>query len=370
LSNKLEGFGWYTYEVVSRIIKNNPDCEFILFFDRAVDPKFIFEGNVKNVVLSPPARHPILFFIWFEWSVRRALKKYKVDVFLSPDGYLSLFSKTPQIHVIHDIGFEHYPKDIPWLASKYLRFFFPRFAKKSRKILTVSNATKNDIVSKYDIAPEKIKVAWNGVSSIYSPFTDKQKESFCLEHTNDKSYFLFVGSIHPRKNVQRLIEAYSLFINETKSNLRLVIIGSNMWQGTSLSIPQNVKSSVDFTGHLSSEMLSKYMASAFALVYVPYFEGFGLPLVEAMACGIPIISGDKTSLPEIAGNAAVYCNPFDVNEIKTQMINLFSDKKLQQKLSVNALERKNLFCWDNTAKLVWDEVVFCYERSKSSYKFD
>ena len=359
LPNKLEGFGWYTYEVVSRLIENNPECEFVLFFDRPVDAKFQFKGKVKNVVLSPPARHPLLFFIWFEWSVRRALKKYNIDVFLSPDGYLSLFTKVPQINVIHDIGFEHYPKDLPWLASKYLRFFFPRFAKKSQKIITVSSATKNDIIAKYNISPKKIKVAWNGVSSMYKPFVQSEKQHFYSEHTSSLPYFLFVGSIHPRKNVQRLVDAYSLFIKETNSKFPLIIIGSNMWKGNAISIPENVSSSVRFTGHLSSQMLSKYMACAFALVYVPYFEGFGLPLVEAMACGIPIISGDKTSLPEVAGDAAIYCNPFDVLEIKNQMVILYSDKQLQKQLSINGLERKKVFSWDQTASLVWEEVLSC-----------
>ena len=106
------------------------------------------------------------------------------------------------------------------------------------------------------------------------------------------------------------------------------------------------------------------MACAFALVYVPYFEGFGLPLVEAMACGTPIISGNKTSLPEVAGDAAIYCNPFDIHEIKNQMVNLFSDKQLQNQLSINGLERIKVFSWDQTASLVWKEVLSCYSIKK------
>ena len=360
LPSKMEGFGWYTYEIVSRITKNNPECQFVLFFDRPVDSKFVFNSNVECVVLSPQARHPFLFVWWFEWSVRRALKKHNIDVFLSPDGYISLFSKVPQISVIHDISFEYYPKDIPWFSSKYLRTFFPLFAKKSRKIITVSNTTKEDLVKKYHVSAEKIRVIWNGVSESYMQLDLDTKNNFINKHTDGVPYFLFVGSIHPRKNVQRLIDSFSLFVKESDKDFKLIIIGESMWRGNVLDIPQNVKSLVVFTGHLSNEMLSKYMGSAYALSYVPYFEGFGLPIVEAMKCGVPIVCGNKTSLPEVAGNAAIYCNPFDIDEIKNQMLALANSEDLYKKLVANGLKRSKLFSWDNTAKFVWEEVVSCY----------
>ena len=138
LSGKMEGFGWYTYEITKRMVEQHPEHEFIFFFDRPFDPKFIFASNVTPVVLNPPARHPVLFIYWFEFAVRRALKKVKADVFFSPDGYLSLRSMIPQISVIHDINFEHFPKDLPWSARAYLRYFFPLFAKKATQIITVS----------------------------------------------------------------------------------------------------------------------------------------------------------------------------------------------------------------------------------------
>ena len=148
ISSKMEGFGWYTLEIVKRIVENNPEHEFLLFFDRKYDKKFIFAENVKPIILSPQARHPFLFYIWFEFSIRNALKKYNADIFLSPDGYLSLGSTVKQISVIHDINFEHNPKDLPWLMQKYLRFFFPKFARKAEHILTVSEYSKKDICSR------------------------------------------------------------------------------------------------------------------------------------------------------------------------------------------------------------------------------
>jgi len=138
LPHKMEGFGWYTYEIMKRLVENHPEHTFILFFDRSYDAKFVFGENVIPVVLHPQARHPILFRIWFNWSVKRALKKYRADVFFSPDGYLSLTSDLPQIAVMHDLNFEHNPKDLKPTMRKYYQTYFPRFASKAKHIITVS----------------------------------------------------------------------------------------------------------------------------------------------------------------------------------------------------------------------------------------
>jgi glycosyltransferase involved in cell wall biosynthesis len=349
----MEGFGWYTYEVVRRIVQNHPEHEFILFFDRKVDEKFKFGSNCSEIVLKPQARHPFLYLIWFEWSLKRALKKHKIDVLFSPDGSLVLGSKTPQIHVIHDINFEHYPEDLPGLVGWYYRKYFPKFAEHSQKIITVSEASKQDIISTYHIDPKKIVVAWNGASEKFRVFSDDETKMFRNEN-NLNPYFLFVGSIHPRKNVQRLVNSFALFKEQNSyPDFELVIVGKPMWKGHSIEIPEAVKNSVRFTGHLTQEKLVQYTASAFALTYAPYFEGFGIPLVEAMKCGIPILSGNKTSLPEIAGDAAIYCDPFNENDIAKGMNRLFHKQNLRLTLKRNAIQRAEMFSWDDTADKVW-----------------
>ncbi len=349
----MEGFGWYTYEVVKRLVQNHPEHQFILFFDRPFDKQFIFGDNVTPVVLNPPARHPILFILWFEFAVYRALKKYKADVFFSPDGYLSLRAKTPQIATIHDINFEHFPKDIPFTPRLYLRYFFSKFAKKATKIITVSETSKLDIAKTYSISSSKIEVAWNGVSDSFHRIGEKEKEQFRNKYANGNPYFLFVGSLHPRKNLRRLIEAFELFRSENK-DFDLVIVGEEMW-GTN-KIDSSEKSAIHFTGHLSLEELSKVMASASIFTFVPYFEGFGLPLVEAMKSGVPILAGNLSCLPEIADDAALYCNPMDVNDILLKMRALAKDEDLKDTLIRNGLERSKLFSWDNSAKIVWKEI--------------
>ena len=368
LSGKMEGFGWYTYEITKRLVEQHPEHEFIFFFDRSFDPKFIFASNVTPVVLNPPARHPVLFIYWFEFAVRRALKKVKADVFFSPDGYLSLLSNTPQISVIHDINFEHFPKDLPWSARAYLRCFFPLFAKKATQIITVSEYSKQDIVETYKISPQKITAIWNGASDVFVPINEAEQSSIKAKYSYNKPYFLFVGSLHPRKNVARLIEAFVLFKQETKAEHQLVIVGSSLWKNKAfqLKVSDQIKSEIHFTGHLDLNELSKLMAGAEAFTFVPYFEGFGIPLVEAMKCGTAILSGNRTSLPEVAGDAAIYCDPFSVIDIAQKLELISTDEPLRAHLKASGLERGKKFNWDNSAMQVW-QVIEAVLKNKAAY---
>jgi glycosyltransferase involved in cell wall biosynthesis len=361
----MEGFGWYTFETTKRLVEKHPEHTFILFFDRPFEERFIFGPNVIPVVLNPPARHPILFIIWFEWSVFRALKKYKADVFFSPDGYLSLRSNVPQIPVIHDLNFEHNPADIPWATRKYLRFFFPKFAKKAAKIVTVSHYSKKDIVEQYQINPEKINVGWNGVSDVFKPIDVVEKQEIQQEIAQGNPYFSFVGALHPRKNVGRLLQAFELYIQQDGKN-DLVIVGENLWRfnnNYSKKISKQAKSKIHFTGHLKIDKLAKTVAASSGFVFVPYFEGFGIPLVEAMRCGIPIISGNLTSLPEVVEDAALLVNPFNVEEIANAMLQIDSNPALCAKLSKLALERSKIFNWDKTTSMIWDTIQEVFEKS-------
>lgn len=348
---KMEGFGWYTYEISKRLVENHPDHQFFFFFDRPYDPQYVFAKNVTPVVLRPPARHPILFYIWFEWAVKKALKKYKIDLFFSPDGYLSLGSNVPQIGVIHDLNFEHNPQDLPKSALGYLKHFFPKFAQKATQIITVSEYSKNDIVQLYGTAPQKIHAIWNGASDLYRPISEEEQQTIRLKYTRGDAYFLYVGSIHPRKNLKRLVEAFVCFKKQTQSSTKLVIVGAALWSNESFSslIPTELQQEIVFTGHLALDELTQIVGAAKLLTYIPYFEGFGIPLVEAMKCGIPLLSGNLTSLPEVAGNAAEYCNPFDVDEITHKLVELDQNTHRLSELSQLSLERASQFSWDKAA---------------------
>lgn len=360
LSHKMEGFGWYTFEITKRLVENHPEHTFILFFDRTYDPKFVFGDNVIPVVLSPQARHPVLFRIWFNISVKRALKKYKADVFFSPDGYLSLTSDVPQIPVIHDLNFEHNPQDLKPGMLSYYRTYFPKFAKKAQHIVTVSQYSKQDICATYGVPESNVSAIWNAASTVFKPLTASEKTDVRHTYSDGDPYFLFVGAIHPRKNVKRLLEAYKMYRERhPEATEKFVIVGTELWSnaGMDIQLSDALKQDIRFTGHLPLDELAKIMGAAEVFTFVPYFEGFGIPLVEAMRCGTPILAGDKTSLPEVAGDAAVYCDPYNTEDIAEKLMLLASDAGLRKDLSAKGLERSKLFSWDEAANQVWKIIA-------------
>jgi glycosyltransferase involved in cell wall biosynthesis len=356
----MEGFGWYTFEITKRLVEQHPEHTFIFFFDRAFDPKFVFGDNVIPVVLSPQARHPVLFKIWFNQSVKRALKKHKADIFFSPDGYLSLTTQIKQVAVMHDLNFVHNPEDLKPMMRRYYLTQFPKFAKKAAHIITVSEYSKKDICKQYSVPENDVTAIWNGASDVFKPLTTDAIATVRTKYSNGHPYFLFVGAIHPRKNVRRLIEAYAKFRNEyPENNMPLVIVGTELWSnaGMDLEISETLKNSILFTGHLPLEELALVMGAAEIFAFVPYFEGFGIPLVEAMRCGTPILSGDRTSLPEVAGDAALYCDPFDVADIASKMAELANNSELRSTLRTKGLERSKQFSWDIAAEKVWNVLM-------------
>ncbi|TNF42787.1 MAG: glycosyltransferase family 1 protein [Bacteroidetes bacterium] len=359
LKGKLEGIGWFTFETLIRMTQNHPEHEFIFIFDRPYDPDYIFADNVTPVVIGPQARHPLLFYIWFDFQIPKVLKKYKADLFLSPDGYLSLRTKVPQLAVIHDINFVHRPDDLPWLIAKYYNYFFPKFARIAKRIATVSFYSKEDIARSFKISYDKIDVVYDGINQIFKPLSEKEKTKIRKIYTDGCEYFLFVGALHPRKNVSGLLKAFDDFKSETDNKIKLVIVGGEMHKtGDIFETYENMrfKNDVVFTGRVSTDNLHNIFGAALALTFVPFFEGFGIPVVEAMSAGVPVICSNTTSIPEVGGNAVVYADPMKIDQITSAMIKLASDKELRKDLIEKGFEQKNKFSWDETAHLLWESV--------------
>ena len=359
---KLEGIGWFTRETLSRITRNHPEHQFIFLFDRPYDNDFVFSENVKPVVISPPTRHPFLWFLWFEIMIPMVLRKYKADLFLSPDGYLSLNTKVKQLAVIHDINFAHRPKDLPWLTAKYYNYFFPRFAKRAKRIATVSFYSKEDITRTYKIKSDDIDVVYNGVNKLYTPTNDLEKEATRRKYTEGKGYFLYIGSLHPRKNICGLLRAYDAFRTSIDSDVKLMITGSEMFKTGDITKTyegMRFRDDVIFTGRLDIEDLHQVLGAALALTFVPYFEGFGIPVIEGMSAGIPVICSNTTSLPEVGGNAVLYADPFVVSQIKDAMIKIASDVELRADLIEKGKQQQMKFTWDKTADQLWGSIQIC-----------
>ncbi|NVO09960.1 MAG: glycosyltransferase family 4 protein [Bacteroidales bacterium] len=360
LKDRLEGIGWFTYETMKRITQGHPEHEFFFLFDRKFDPDFIFSSNIKPVVLKPQSRHPVLWFVWFEISVKKFIRRNKIDLFISPDGYLPLRSNIPMLGVIHDINFFHFPKTIPFLVRWYYNFFFPKFAHKASRLATVSEYSKKDICQNYVVDPGKIDVVYNGANDLYAPLSSREIEKVRSFISQGSSYFVFVGAFNPRKNIPRLLLAFDLFKKKTHSNIKLVIVGEKMY-GTSqmMMILQEMefKDEVIFSGRLQVDKLKNVIGSALAMIYVSYYEGFGIPILEAMKCDVPLVVSNCTSLPEVSGDAAIYVDPFNVESIAEGMVTIYDDEILRKELIVNARIQRKKFSWDGTAKSLYESMM-------------
>src|SRR5690606_15050327 len=317
LKGKLEGIGWYTHQTLKRIVLSHPEHEFIFFFDRKFDESFIYADNVKGVTISPQARHPFLYYLWFEWLIPYYLKKYKVDVFLSPDGLTTLNSRVPSCLVIHDLAFEHFPEHNRFLDGRYYRFFTPRFARKAKRIVTVSEFSKQDIFKQYGVENEKISVSYNGAHSGYRPLSFEEKSVIKNNWTSGQEYFIFAGALHPRKNVVNLLKAFIVFKRKYKTNMKLVIVGRMAWKYDEVEKMKNdmpFREDVIWTGYLDVQQLSQLMGAAYALVYASLFEGFGIPILEALQCHVPVIASNTSSMPEVAGAAGLLVDPYSYKD--------------------------------------------------------
>lgn len=356
LSQRMEGFGVFTHEILRRMTIAHPEHEFVFLFDRPFSQEFIYNTNVIPEVVAPQARHPVLWYLWFEWSLPQVFKKYKPDVFLSPDGYLSLQSRVPSVPVIHDLAFEHYPEAVPWLVRRYYRYFFPRFAERADAIATVSSYSKQDLVQQYQLPPDKIRVIYNGASERFQPLSPEEQHAVKAELTQGHDYFIYVGAIHQRKNVPNLLRAFEQFKHTTGSPVKLVIAGRKAWGNAELERLYkglSCKADILFTGSTEQAALARYVGAALALTYISYFEGFGIPLLEAMQCHVPVITSSAASMPEVAGQAGLINDPDDVEGIAKSMAALTTDAQLYARLVSNAKVQCARFSWDQTAERLW-----------------
>jgi glycosyltransferase involved in cell wall biosynthesis len=359
LKNKLEGIGRFTYETAKMLTTRFAEHKFVFLFDRKFDDEFIFNSNIVPVVIPPQARHPLLWYLWFEWSVPAALRKHKPDVFLSPDGYLSLSTRVPQIPVMHDLAFIHRPDDIGGLVRNYYNHYFPKFAHKAARIATVSEFSKHDIATSYNINPAKIDVVYNGVSNAFAPLSAEEQNATRQKITGGKPYFVFVGALQPRKNISNLLKAFNEFKKTDTQNTQLVIVGRKAWQTEDMDSTFEAlqhKEDVVFTGRLSDEDLSATIAAALCMVYVAFFEGFGLPITEAYKCHVPVITSNVSSMPEVAGDGGLLIDPHSAESIANALKSMANDVSLREKLVQKAIERSTVFTWEKTTNLLWQSI--------------
>ncbi|MEJ8817522.1 glycosyltransferase family 4 protein [Lacibacter sp. H407] len=356
LPGKMEGYGYYIEEIFSRIAIRHPEHQFYFLFDRPFDQRFVYATNIQPVIVNPQARLPILWQLWYNWKLPAVLRKIKADVFVSPDGFCSLRTKVPQCLVVHDLAFLHYPHFINKPHLRFYKKYTGRFLEKAKLVVTVSAFSKNDIISHYPIKPDKIHIAGNAPNVVFQPLEFEEKERIKERYSAGCEYFIYTGSVHPRKNLINLLKAFSQFKKWQRSNMKLVIAGRLAWKTdefTKLLSTFKFRNDVILTGYLEKKELAALVASAYAMVYPSFFEGFGVPPLEALQCHVPAIVSNNSAMPEVGGDAYLYIDPERVDDMAEKMLLIYKDEALRSRLIENGKKRLPQFSWDAAAEKMW-----------------
>jgi glycosyltransferase involved in cell wall biosynthesis len=240
----------------------------------------------------------------------------------------------------------------------------PKFLQKAASIATVSSFSKADIMRQYGISESRIHVVYSAAKNSFRAVSTEEKEKIKKRYTDNREYFLYTGAIHPRKNLLNLLKAFSVFKKKLNSNLKLVIAGRLAWKYSvfveSLKT-YKYRHDVIVTGYIPEEELTALTAAAYAMVYPSLWEGFGVPVLEAMRSGVPVITSKNSPMEEIAGEAALFADPERFHDIAEKMMQVYKDENLRQELIDKGHEIETAYTWDRTAALLWESMIAAVE---------
>lgn len=335
------------FELLVELSKIDKKNEYLIYLPSEPTPDMPKESDLWQYRIIPSTK------LWTIFGLTRELmKKPKLDVFFSPTHYGPLYTPCPEIISILDVSYRRFPEMFKTKDKLQLALWGKYSLNHSSKIITISNSSKDDIISEYGVNPDKIRVVHLGIKSVSS--NEYPVSSMKDKYTIEKPYILFVGTLQPRKNIARLIEALSILKNKA---INLVIIGRKGWHYEEiLDAPQRfgVSNRVKFLENISDEELPEFYKEAELFVLPSLYEGFGLPILEAMKYGAPVATSDISSLPEAGGDAAIYFNPEDSSDIAKTIEKVLSDKKLRDDMIKKGYEQVKKFSWEKAAREVLD----------------
>jgi len=353
ISDERTGVGHYAYQLL-RSMAGLGESELILIFTRDAEARNDFMGSGIEVVEAPVlTRQSLKKIMWEHLALPGLLREREADIYFSPDYFLPLRRlPCPAIVNVHDLAFITYPRTKNRRYGIYLRLMVPLSARRANAVIGVSDYTKEEIVRLLGVPREKVRRIYNGTD------VDFGKEGLEEEIAADFSpYILYLGALEPRKNLVRLVEAFSMLKSESNLPHRLVLAGPRKFGdgGIRSAIKRlGLVRDVIVTGYVEGKKLMGLYRGASIFVLPSIYEGFGLPLLEAMACGVPVAASNATALPEVAGDAALYFNPMDVGEMASAMGRLIEDRDLRADLARKGYERLQLFSWERCARETMD----------------
>jgi glycosyltransferase involved in cell wall biosynthesis len=328
---------------LSRIDKKN---EYWLYSFGPIGPGVLkeFGRNVKNKVLKPKKGWLNLRLSW-EFLVN------KPDLFLGFGQALPLFHPLKSLVFVYDLAFEYFPECYPD-SSKKISWQTKRAAQRSDWLAAISQSTKNDLIELYGVDRKKIRVIYPGVNPIFKPQSRRKIAQVKKKYQLNDSYFLFVGSLKPSKNLPRIIEAFARFLSKTRDDYQLILAGSDFWIDKEIASAikkLKLEKKVKNLGYVSRGDLPALYSGAEAFVSPSLYEGFGLPLVEAMACGAPVVTSNIGPIPEVVGKAGILVDPHDIGEI-TQAMKQIEKPRISKLFSQKGLNQAKKFSWQKAAK--------------------
>jgi len=337
---KASGIGTYIINLIPNIINTYPKTNFHLIGKK--NEILNYHWANKNNVTVENCEAPI-----YSISEQFLLaKSAKTDLLWVPHYNIPVFYSGKLLVTVHDAFHLAMLEYVGGIHKRlYAKALFTAIKYKANKIICVSQFSANELIRLTGVNPDKIVVIHNGVNKEWFEIKKEKRP-------HNKPYLLYVGNVKPHKNLVRLLEAFELLANKIPHDLIIVgkkagfITGDTIIEKKATSLKQRVH----FTGYVDNQLLHQYFIHAKTLVFPSLYEGFGLPPLEAMACGCPVIVSNAASLPEVCGDAAIYCDPYSVEDIANKIEQLLADKNLQQQMRLKGIERAKTFSWEKTAK--------------------
>lgn len=343
------GISWYIYNLL-RQLDATAAFRYTVFLQ---DREFQAGASLQLKYSAVPTTRPVARILWEQLRLPTALKQTGVDLHHAMAFAAPVAVPCPFVTTIYDLSFKHFPEAFRPFNRLYLDTFTKYSAKRAKAVITISESTRQDVLQFYDIAPEKVHTVHCGVDEAYQPLSSAQIDAFRARQSLPSQFVFFLGTLEPRKNILGLIEAYAAWRTREKEVPKLFIGGGKGWyynQVFQLVDTLGINDNVIFLGYLPSDDLPLWYNAATMLVYPSQFEGFGLPVLEAMACGTPVITSNVSSLPEVAGDAAWLVDPSNSAALSEAMQQLYSNEDLQHSMREKGLYQGKKFSWRKTAE--------------------
>lgn len=352
LSTTHTGIQHYIRALVPELVAQATSHEIVLYGEPSQLPVSAGE-RVRWVSASCPLRSGVQRVLWEQTMLPRLLRRGRVETFFSPAFILPMRWNGAGVVTVHDLNFEVSPETIHPIRRAYLRRITRRSVHRARKVIAISQSTASDIVRLYGVPNEKIAVIPYGLDAIFTPENARALEPMVRQrYPLPERFLLFVGTLEPRKNLPRLLEAYAL-ARQHADLPPLVLAGAPGWQHERIlthARELGVKSHIVFAGYIPREHLPGVYAAASALLYPSLYEGFGLPPLEAMGCGTPVLVANTSAMPEVVGDGGILVDPRDPHQIAEGILRITQDRMLRQQIMEQGLERAKRFRWEEAAR--------------------